>query len=125
MDAVTVSAHLTNPIQLSAAEGEKQIYPELWGSEEGFTVSRETNENVRSAPPVGLISQYISAVVLPRSNLSDKRIDGPSRDHKQTSLLGLLLFLEEKWYKRKGKMDKQMFAVVQSSGICESVIIAN
>jgi len=29
MDAVTVSAHLTNPIQLPAAEGEKQIHPKL------------------------------------------------------------------------------------------------
>lgn len=29
MDVVTVSAHPTNPIQLSVTEGEKQIYPRL------------------------------------------------------------------------------------------------
>lgn len=44
MDAVTVSAHLTNPIQLSAAEGEKQIHPELWRPEEHFTFEIDQRE---------------------------------------------------------------------------------
>lgn len=39
--AVPVSAHLTNPIQLSATEGEKQIYPRFQRPEEGFTLKRD------------------------------------------------------------------------------------
>ncbi len=76
MDAVTVSAHLTNPIQLSAAEGEKNRSIQSFEDLKSILLLRETKEN--SPPHLGLISQYIILYISfsvttgrVRSNLSD------------------------------------------------------